>query len=142
MKRSLILIQLIFLISCSNKYLRTPPTPTNPLPVDKEMAHIESTDQMDRKKTVVRLLLFPNGKTTKRVMYRDSIRVSRVKELLKEELIQSDSAKFSAGIVLFHNGYSRKALKLFNEVNARTNNTGIRLNSQTWINICVKDTLK
>ncbi len=142
MKKTFLLGQIIFLFGCSNKYLRTPAIPTTKLSVDKEMAYIENTDQTDRKKTIARLLFFHNGKTAKRIMYRDSLRVARVKELIKADLVQSDSAKFSAGMVLFHNGYSKKALRQFNEVNARTNNIGMKLNSQTWINICVKDTIR
>ena len=142
MKKTFLLGQIIILFGCSNKYLRTPAIPTTKLSVDKELEYIENTDQTDRKKTTARLIFFHNGKTAKRAMYRDSLRVARVKELLKADLIQSDSAKFSAGIVLFHNGYSKKALRQFNEVNARTNNIGMKLNSQTWINICVKDTLR
>ena len=137
-----ILGQIIFFVSCSNKYLRTQPIPQTKISVDKEMAYIENTDQTDRKKTVMRILLFHNGKTAKCVWQRDSIRVARVRALIKDELIQSDSAKFSAGIVLFHNGYSKRALKQFNDVNARTTNIGMKLNSQTWINICKKDTAR
>jgi hypothetical protein len=141
MKKTFLLGQIIFLFGCSNKYLRTPAIPRTKISVDKEMAHIENTDQTDRKQTMARLLFFHNGKTAKRIMYRDSLRVARVKELIKTDLIQSDSAKFSAGIVLFHNGYSKKALRQFNEVNTQTNNNAMKLNSQTWINICIKDTL-
>ena len=140
-KKIFILGQIIFHVGCSNKYLRTPAIPSTKVSVDQEMAYIENTDQTDRKKTIARILFFHNGKTAKRVWHRDSIRVTRVRELIKDELIQSDSAKFSAGIVLFHNGYSKRALKQFNDVNARTTNIGMKLNSQTWINICVKDTL-
>lgn len=141
MFRILLFIQLFILFSCSNKYLRTPPIPTEPILVDREMSYIENTDQTDRKQTISRLLFFHNGKTAERILYRDSIRVARVKELIKQGVVLSDSAKFSAGIVLYHNGYSKSALKQFNEINLRTQNKGMKLNSQTWIKICIKDTL-
>jgi hypothetical protein len=139
MKRTFLAGQIIFLFGCSNKYLRTPAVPTTQLPVDKEMIYIENTDQADRKATAARLFLH-NRKTINRLIYRDSLRVARVRELIKADLIQSDSAKFSAGIVLFHNGYTKRALQQFNEINFRTKSLGMKLNSQTWINICIKDT--
>jgi len=132
---------LIFLTGCSNKYLRTPAVPANKLTVDEEMAYIEKTDQADRKATMTRLILH-NKKTIKRVLYRDSLRLSRVMVFLNNDLLLSDSARFSAGMVLFHNGYSKKALYMFNKVNARTKNPGLKANSLTWINICVKDTTR
>jgi len=141
MKNIFLLGQIIFFFGCSNRYLRTPAIPTTQLPVDKEMSYIENTDQADRKATTVRLILH-NRKTIKRILNRDSLRVARVKELINADLIQSDSDKFSAGIILYHNGYPQNALRQFNEINARTNNVGMKLNSQTWINICVKDTCK
>ena len=142
MRKTIILIQIIFLFGCSNKYLRTPPVPTTQLSVDSEMQYIENTDQADRKALTLRIILFRHKKTIDRLMSRDSIRVARVEELIKSDTLQSDSAKFSAGIILFHSDYSKRALQLFNEINAETKNKGMKLNSQTWINICVKDTLR
>jgi len=142
MKKIFISIQIIFLFGCSTKHLQTPPIPTTQVSVDKEMAYIENTDQTDRHKTALRLILFPNSKTAKKVWYRDSVRAARVKDLIKSGQIQSDSAKFSAGMVLYHNGYSKRALRQFNEANSQTKDNAMKLNSQTWINICVKDTLR
>jgi hypothetical protein len=136
------LVLLLFLCSCSTKHLRTAPIPTTPMSVEKEMSYIENTDQTDRHKTAFRLIVFPNGKTAKKVWHRDSVRVDRVRELIKSGQVTSDSAKFSAGIVLFHNGFPRRALKQFNDVNARTMDNAMKLNSQTWINECIKDTLR
>lgn len=142
MKKNFILVLITFLLSsCSNKYLRTPAIPANKLTVDDEMAYIEKTDQADRKATLFRLIIH-NRKTIKRILYRDSLRLSRVTEFKNANLLQSDSARFSAGIVLFHNGYSKRALYQFNQINSHTKNPGLKANSQTWINICIKDTLR
>lgn len=141
MKKIFLLTLTISLLSCSNKYLRTPAIPANKLTVDEEMAYIERTDQADRKATMTRLILH-NKKTIKRILYRDSLRLSRVTEFKNANLLQSDSARFSAGMIFFHNGYSKKALYQFNQVNGHTKNPGLKANSQTWINICIKDTIK
>lgn len=141
MKKKFISVLILLLLSCSNKYLRTPPIPATQVSVDEEMAYIEKTDQADRKATMVRLILH-NRKTIKHLLYRDSLRLSRVTKFKNENLLQSDSARFSAGMVFFHNGYSKKALHQFNQVNANTKNPGLKANSLTWINICVKDTTR
>jgi hypothetical protein len=118
-----------------------PAIPPTKLSVDEEMTYIQNSDQADRKAARLRLILH-NRRTIKRILFRDSLRLSRVSDLKKADLLQSDTARFSAGIILFHNGLPKKALYQFNMVNAQTKDKAMRANAQTWINICVRDTMR
>lgn len=70
---------LLVMHSCMPVYLSKTPVPRNQMAVSEEIKYIETTDQTDRKKGFMHIVL--NDKKGKLIIVRDSIRATRIHEL-------------------------------------------------------------
>ncbi len=143
---SLFWVLILALASSCTPSLKVSPIPKQPIEVDEEMNYILKTDQKDRKAVLLKVLFQPEEKYMKNekvlaVSDRDSIRLSRVMYLDENRLINSEQAKFNAGIIYLHTGgkklkdnlsYLKRASELFEEILKNSGNKKLKKRSEVY----------
>ena len=99
----------VSLWGCGIKY---PAVPKKELDASHELAFIYKTDQKDRKRVLIKLLTKKYEDAIKdpkliKVSDRDSLRLSRVISIYKENLVITDEDKFHAASIFDHGGGSK-----------------------------------
>lgn len=80
--------------------------------VSSELKYLYKTDQADRRKIIAKVLFqsqekYASDEKIMAVSNRDSIRLNRVMELDKNNLLNSDLDKYHAGFIYLHGGGSK-----------------------------------
>lgn len=116
-------------------FLKYPAIPKEVMNTSDELKYIDATDQRDRRQNLLRFIFLSEEKIYKNkkviaVSDRDSIRLTRIIELNKKELIKTDADKYYAAYSYFHGGglkmkedtmYFRIAHELFKDLGENSN---------------------
>jgi len=125
-----IIISIGLTFSGCKSFTKVPPIPLETMNPSEELHYIHSTDQLDRRRTLFTWLFSSSEKVlkNKRIVamnLRDSIRLSRVINLYKNDLVKTPDDKFHAAYTYFHGGetkmgpdslYLRIAYELFSDL--------------------------